>query len=104
MKNRLNRYITSTCVIFTSVMVLFSLYKVFDGDRFYEIILCFFVGINVIQLISFAIGSINFKSYITYHLINYLVSYFTGFIFFVLTDFFSPVPIYLIVYTSSNKG
>lgn len=99
MENKLNRYITSTCVIFTIVMVLLSLYNVFNKNPFFGVILYSFVGINVIQLISFAIGSINFTSYVMYHLINYLSSYIGGLIFFALIGFISLTLINLIVYT-----
>ena len=113
MKNTIYKYISSTCVLYTAVMLFNSLFHCFQADSqsenniFWQSTFLFLSAICVIQLISFAINRWDFKSNITYHIVNYLstfiasllIFYFTGIIIsFTMRSLISYTISYTIIY------
>ena len=91
MKNTIYKYISSTCVLYTAVMLFNSLFHCFLADSqsehniFWQSTLLFLFAICVIQLISFGINRWDFKSNVTYHIVNYLSTFISSFLIFYFT-------------------
>lgn len=113
MKNTIYKYISSTCVLYTAVMLFNSLFNCFltdsqsENNIFWQSTLLFLFAICIIQLISFGINRWDFKSNLTYHIVNYLstcissflIFYFTGIIIsFSMTSLISYTISYTIIY------
>lgn len=109
MKNTIYRYISSTCVVFTFVMLFTSLFNCFQADSgsenkmFWQMILLFLLVVCVVQCINFFISRWDFKSNMMYHIVNFTATFISSFLIFYLANIMSfsihSLVTYTIIYT-----